>query len=61
MQDKQFVYKGNVLERLGDFVKKIRERYPHTELVHETPSEELLNTGKSCKYSKQSGFYYQKE
>lgn len=46
---KKYIYRGGELERLGAFVKRFKVRYSNAEIIYDSPSPEMLKSGKPCK------------
>lgn len=50
LQGKEFIYKGDPMEKIGDFTSKITVQFPNAELLKSTePSPEVINGEGQCK------------
>jgi hypothetical protein len=45
---KSFIYRGVESERLGNFIAKLKSRFPNVEILHENATPEMMNSNKQC-------------
>jgi hypothetical protein len=50
LQNKEFIYKGNVFERLEDFGERLKRRWTNAEFLNYTdpPTPDVINSDKQC-------------